>query len=422
MKLNTLIRPTLLSTAIALTVLTAPLSFSPVALAGGGHGHDEHHQAEPEEAKGPNGGKLLIGSDFSIEVTIYETGVDPEMRVYAYHDNQLITSDDLQLSVTLDRLGGVKDQLTFQKEQDYWVGDQIIVEPHSYDVTVSARYADHSEQWQYESHEGRTTISPRQQQLANIGTEQAQAQVLNQRNTLFGVVNTPEDQVYNITAPYSGSVSKVHVSTGDSVQKGQTLLTIRNRSTLQNYTIKSPVDGEVSERLVGFGERADDQPLMVIRDLSTVWVEMSAFPEDIEQLKLGQNVTVTDMHGHDSASGKIEYIAPQMTEGHIARTRVTIENSDGHWRPGMHVKANILLDSKTVPLAVQRKAIQSFREMDVVFAKYGDTFEVRMVELGEADDQYVEVLGGLAPDTEYVTENSFLLKADVLKDGASHDH
>jgi len=43
-------------------------------------------------------------------------------------------------------------------------------------------------------------------------------------------------------------------------------------------------------------------------------------------------------------------------------------------------------------------------------------------DLLKIDDEYIEVLGGLQPNTEYVTENSFLLKADVLKDGASHDH
>jgi cobalt-zinc-cadmium efflux system membrane fusion protein len=45
-----------------------------------------------------------------------------------------------------------------------------------------------------------------------------------------------------------------------------------------------------------------------------------------------------------------------------------------------------------------------------------------MVELGRQDKDYIEVLGGLNPGTEYVTNNSYLLKAEVLKDGASHDH
>jgi len=58
----------------------------------------------------------------------------------------------------------------------------------------------------------------------------------------------------------------------------------------------------------------------------------------------------------------------------------------------------------------------------VVFARFGDTYEVRMLELGRANPEWVEVLGGLAPGTEYVTTNSYLIKADIEKSGASHDH
>ncbi len=49
-------------------------------------------------------------------------------------------------------------------------------------------------------------------------------------------------------------------------------------------------------------------------------------------------------------------------------------------------------------------------------------YEVRMLDLGRADEEWVEVLGGLKVGTEYVTENSYLIKADIEKSGASHDH
>ena len=45
-----------------------------------------------------------------------------------------------------------------------------------------------------------------------------------------------------------------------------------------------------------------------------------------------------------------------------------------------------------------------------------------MLELGREGGEWIEVLGGLEPGTEYVTENSFILKADIEKSGASHDH
>ncbi len=412
---------------MATVLLALLLVWSSISFAGGDHQHNAGSQHEEDHLKdrketGPHGGRLLRGEGFSIEVTMYETGIEPEMRLYAYHDNQPIDSGGLTLSVQLDRLDGEQNSLSFTREQDYWVSNQIIEEPHSYDVTVSVRLFDHQQQWQYQNHEGRTQISERQQRLSGIDTELAQARILSQRNRLFGVVTTPEDQIYRITAPYTGTIENIHVKTGEQVSEGQLLFTIRNRSTLQSYTINSPVAGEVSERLANFGEITDAQPLMIIRDLSKVWVEMSAFPQDIEQLDIGQSVTVTDMHHHDSAKGEIEYLSPQMTEGHIARARVTIHNSEGHWRPGMHVKASILINSEAVDLAVEKKAIQRFRDKSVVFAKFGNTYEVRMLELGRADDRYVEVIRGLKINTEYVTENSFLLKADLLKDGASHDH
>jgi cobalt-zinc-cadmium efflux system membrane fusion protein len=71
-----------------------------------------------------------------------------------------------------------------------------------------------------------------------------------------------------------------------------------------------------------------------------------------------------------------------------------------------------------VPVA----ALQRFREFDVVFAQFGETYEVRMLTLGRRDADSVEVLEGLTPGTSYVTENSYLIKADIEKSGASHDH
>jgi len=73
-------------------------------------------------------------------------------------------------------------------------------------------------------------------------------------------------------------------------------------------------------------------------------------------------------------------------------------------------------------LAVRTKALQRFRDFTVVFAKVGDTYEVRMLELGRRTPEWTEVLGGLEPGTEYVTDGAFLIRADIDKSGASHDH
>jgi len=403
-----------------------------VSLAGGGHDHHgESEHDEHEEEKGPNGGRLLKQDDFELEVTIYENGIPAEMRIYAYHDEELISPEKYEVHVSLIRLGGEKDHINFTAENDYLVGDTVIREPHSYEVQIHAHFEDHEFAWEYESFEGRTQINDRLFKLSNLETENAKQKTLTQTQTLFGVITTPEDQVFSIHAPFVSMVKKVHVNLGDNVLKGQTLLTLQNVESLQTYSVKSPSNGVVSERAVNIGDKVTDQQLLQIVDLSKVWVEMSAFPENIERVAVGQSVEVYDLHQHERVDGQISYVSPTMTDGHIARARAIVENKDGHWRPGMHIKVDVQVAQKTTPLAVKKEALQTFRDFSVVFAKFGNDYEVRMLELGESGwvkqpngemMEYVEVLSGLKPNTEYVTKNSYILKADVLKGGASHDH
>ncbi|MEL7477915.1 MAG: efflux RND transporter periplasmic adaptor subunit [Pseudomonadota bacterium] len=259
--------------------------------------------------------------------------------------------------------------------------------------------------------------------LANgIKTERASSGTISQHDTLFGVVAPTIDNTFTIMAPYQGIVEKVFVEIGDRVTKNQPLLKVQNRQTLQSYIIKSPADGEVTERLIAQGQLALDQTLLTIINLEQVWVELSAFPENIEKLQIGQSADIYDLHQHLNTSGKVSYIAPMMTGGHIARARVVINNRDGHWRPGMHVKADVKTAELTSQLRVKQTAIQSLEDENVVFVKTANRFEARHVTLGEANREWVSVIEGLNADEEYVTENSYILKADILKNGASHAH
>ncbi|RXF07223.1 HlyD family efflux transporter periplasmic adaptor subunit [Pseudoalteromonas phenolica O-BC30] len=259
--------------------------------------------------------------------------------------------------------------------------------------------------------------------LANgIETERASIGIISQHDTLFGVIAPTIDNTFTIMAPYQGIVEKVFVEIGDRVTKNQPLLKVQNRQTLQSYIIKSPADGEVTERLIAQGQLALDQTLLTIINLEQVWVELSAFPENIEKLKIGQSADIYDLHQHLNTSGKVSYIAPMMTGGHIARARVVINNLDGHWRPGMHVKADVKTAELTSQLRVKQTAIQSLEDENVVFVKTANRFEARHVTLGEANREWVSVIEGLNAGEEYVTENSYILKADLLKNGASHAH
>lgn len=397
------------------------LLFHAPLFAAGDHGnHSATHEALLE---GPHSGRMLQSDALNLEITLFESGVPPEMRIYPYQpDGSEIAPIDVSLTVTLNRIDGQQDRIDFNPEKNYLLGNAEIVEPHSFEVIVTAHYQQRDYQWQFDSFEGRAEIGQRLVDLSGVQTETAGAKKLNITTAVYGIITQAEDKVYHVHAPYSGIVKAVEVVTGDRVKKGQRLLTVVNQKTLQTYAVLSPASGEVTSRPVKRGSHTDMGILIEVSDLSTVWVEVSMFPKDIELTTKGMRLNVTDLHDELIVATKIDYISPQMTGGHIARARATIANPDGVWRPGMHVKAHILIDALEVPLAVKRSALQVFRGGPVVFGRFGNVFEVRMLELGREDDDYVEVLKGLKVGTEYVTDNSYLLKADILKSGASHSH
>ena len=73
-------------------------------------------------------------------------------------------------------------------------------------------------------------------------------------------------------------------------------------------------------------------------------------------------------------------------------------------------------------MAVEPEAIQNFRDWSVVFVRYGSLLEARPLELGENDGNRVEVLQGLKAGEEYVAKNSYAVKAEIEKSGATHSH
>ena len=73
-------------------------------------------------------------------------------------------------------------------------------------------------------------------------------------------------------------------------------------------------------------------------------------------------------------------------------------------------------------MVVRPEALQRFRDNDVVFVRVGDVYEARPLVLGARSRAAVEVIEGLAAGAEYVIAQSFLVRADIEKSGASHDH
>ena len=194
--------------------------------------------------------------------------------------------------------------------------------------------------------------------------------------------------------------------------------------SLPRFEIRAPLDGTVIERDVAIGEAvAADRDIFIITDLSSVWVEASIAASHLSLVREGQEATVVSKDLNREAAGRVSYIGSLIGgETRSATARIVIANPDGRWRPGLFVSVKLVQQSATVPIAVLAEAIQTFRDWQVVFVRYGDWFEARPLELGRSDGTWVEVLSGLIPGVQYAATNSFAIKAEIGKLGATHDH
>ncbi|PCH97645.1 MAG: secretion protein HlyD [Gammaproteobacteria bacterium] len=377
---------------------------------------------EVEVEKGPNRGRMLRKGDFAIELAIFETGVPPEFRVWATADGKAINPSMLDLNVKLTRLGDVVDDINFFKEGEYLRGDMVIYEPHSFTVALSAKYQGKAYSWQYDNFEGRTRIDVKMAEAMEISTEIVGSSTFHETIEVYGKLTLPSDATSNIYARFDGLVKKVHVKLGDVIKKGQLLLTVESNESLQSYQVLSPQKGILSAVHVTSGEQSKGRILLAVTNDETLVAELAVFPLDLSKVSIGAKTNLNINGVEEKRSGKIESRVLKIRDDQAKLFRVLVNNSDSLLSEGAFVTAKIEIGSFEVEMAVKRQALQSFRDFTVVYAKVGNEYEVRMLELGRIVGDEIEVLGGISLGTEYVTENSYILKADVEKSGASHDH
>lgn len=406
----------------------------------GGHGHDLGHVSDDgpghggsrrnESAKGPHGGRLLESGDFALELTIFEDGVPPEFRLYPSLRGRPLPPAQVQASVELERIdgrpGGRRELHRLQPREDYLFSPAEIREPHSFTVKVNAQVAGRSHAWSYAAHEGLVEIEAGMAAASGVRTAVAGGGSLRESLRLYGAIQPDAERWRAVRARYPGLVERVFVQVGDRVKAGQTLATVESDESLQLYAVTAPIAGTVTRRAINPGESAGESALFEVSDLGSVWAELSVFARDRTRLKLGQTVEVTAADGAATGQGVIANLAPlaiaNPTPGPMIQARVVLDNADGRWTPGQFVNARVSVGEAPAAVVVPLAALQRFRDWDVVFVTDGRRYQAQPVRLGRRDATLVEVTAGLEAGAQLVVANSYLLKADVEKSGAGHDH
>ena len=386
-----------------------------------GHGRDIN---QSDIVRGPHGGRLFHESALSLEVGIVDTGSSPHFRVYASSDGVVVPPKEVSVTIKVRRLGGREELFECEPADDYLVSLRDIPEPHSFDVDIEARYRGATYRWNYSSYEARTEIAQREALASGISVERVGPQIIRNTIRIRGRIVPSEHRIAHVIPRFAGVVREGRKHIGDSVVKGEVMAVIESNQSLQPFELRAQIPGTVVQGHLIVGEYVpENQWVYVIADLSEVWADFYLPLIERQAVHIGQSVEVQSPNSEGKISGAIVYVAPYADERTQAQlVRVSLDNSAGAFVPGMFVTGDLVVSDTEVPAAVKTEALQGLNDWRVVFRRLGNIYEAQPVKVGRSNEEWSEILAGLAPGDEYVTRNSFIVKADILKAGASHDH
>ncbi|MEN9580847.1 MAG: hypothetical protein RJA70_3856 [Pseudomonadota bacterium] len=197
------------------------------------------------------------------------------------------------------------------------------------------------------------------------------------------------------------------------------------------YALVAPFAGTIVDKHISVGEVLTDATrAFTIADLSTIWVNVTVYAKDLARVTAGQQVEVRAEGIAEPAQGTIAYLGQVVGEKtRSATARVVLKNPGAAWRPGLFATAEIAIESVSVPVVARDEALQTVDGKDVIFVLEAGAFEAVPVTLGRKGTStdrtvgaVVEVLLGLTAGRQYVAKNSFILKAELGKSEAGHEH
>ncbi|MEI8377145.1 MAG: efflux RND transporter periplasmic adaptor subunit [bacterium] len=161
-----------------------------------------------------------------------------------------------------------------------------------------------------------------------------------------------------------------------------------------------------------------DQILYEVSDLSSLWLDMTIYPEYISKIREGQEVIFkSDSMPNKTFVGKISYIQPSSddpTKTFLAR--VFMDNSSKLLRPGMFGQIFIKEDEKQLKIFVPNEAIQEYGKESFVFVYLSDgKYKKQTIKLSETGEGGHFIDEGLKAGDKIVTQGSFTLKSELIK-------
>jgi cobalt-zinc-cadmium efflux system membrane fusion protein len=178
-------------------------------------------------------------------------------------------------------------------------------------------------------------------------------------------------------------------------------------------TVTSPINGRVIDLSTAPGQYQNDPAtvLMIVADLSTVWVTANVQEKDIRRVSQGDDATATFVaYPGEGFTGNVLFVGDLLDpDTRTIKVRIAFSNADRRLKPGMF--ASVTFKNKAIPEVVvpTTAVVLSGEKSQVYVEKAPWTFEKRAVELGDQLNGRVAIAKGLDVGDRIVTENAVML-------------
>src|SRR6266849_2371891 len=190
---------------------------------------------------------------------------------------------------------------------------------------------------------------------------------------------------------------------------------------VSDVTVPAPIAGVITGRTANLGQVVSmGQELFVVTDLSQVWVIGDLYEQDFQTVHVGSDAAMTTpAYPGLMLHGRVSYIDPRVDpQTRTAKIRVEVPNAEGRLRLGMYVTLVFTTPGRERTVVIPRSAVQSIGERQVVFVPAPDEegkFLPRTVQVGPVRGDRVTIRSGVQPGEVVVTEGSFFLRAEMLR-------
>lgn len=171
------------------------------------------------------------------------------------------------------------------------------------------------------------------------------------------------------------------------------------RKSLEDTTIRSPIDGVVAERRAEPGqELGAGKDVLRIVSLNSIYFDAQLPESQFSQVRIGQSVAVTvDARPGRTYQGTVRKLFPVASSGARSFTvRIALANERQDLRPAMFARGSIVLETHPHATLVPRDAVLDVNGNEGrLFVIRKNVAEERKVTLGFSDGLQTEIAAGI---------------------------